>query len=203
MSKHTKVRNYTDSELIEQMMSLPSYLCIPEGYHIIAVRSSEDDPDKFDDKMYLFKGTECISVFTCTTNTGTYGLLNFRKWSKLGAAVIKSNEIYYFAFEKSDGKRVRHHKGKMPCLRQTGDMLYYRDRNLDNKVDEEGRVYKGNYSTNIHTNSYKSKTGIKSWSIKMWSVGCIVLNNIGDYYSKLLKRIPLKRKVTFTLLKEF
>ncbi len=121
MSKHTKVRNYTDSELIEQMMSLPSYLCIPEGYHIIAVRSSEDDPDKFDDKMYLFKGTECISVFTCTTNTGTYGLLNFRKWSKLGAAVIKSNEIYYFAFEKSDGKRVRHHKGKMPCLRQTGE----------------------------------------------------------------------------------
>ena len=47
----TNVRNYTDIQLINRMKSLPSFINVPFGKHIIAVRSNEDEPDKYDDKL--------------------------------------------------------------------------------------------------------------------------------------------------------
>ena len=77
----SNVRNYTDKQLIGRMKRTNGFLYIPKGIHIIAVRSDEDEPDKYDDKLYLFKGEKCISVMSCTTNSGKYGLLNFFKWN--------------------------------------------------------------------------------------------------------------------------
>ena len=105
----SSVKNYTDRQLISQMRSLKSFQNIPNDIHIIAVRSNEDTPDKYDDKLYLFRGEICIGVTSCTTNSGLYGLRNFFKWNSKGTAVIKSDEVYYNAFQKSDGIRVRHH----------------------------------------------------------------------------------------------
>lgn len=184
------------------MKSLSSFIGIPVGFHIIAVRSNEDTPDVYDDKLYLFFKSTFIMVMTCTTNSGIYGLRNFHRWNKKGAAVIKADEIYYYAFEKSDGKKVRHHNGKMECLRQIRELLYYRDNNKNDKAEGIGPVYKGNFSTNIHANSYKHRTGILSWLIGRWSTGCIVVNNLQKYY-QMLSAIPLKHKVTLTVLKEF
>lgn len=199
----TNVRNYTDKQLLDRMKSLPSFKYLPTGMHIIAVRSEEDAPDRYDDKLYLFDCDVCISVMSCTTNSGVYGLKNFSKWNRKGTAVVKSDEVYYDVFEKSDGVKVRHHNGKVDCLRQVGTMKYYRDNNIDDKIDEKGNIYEGNYSTNVHPNSYKYTRGILSWLIGRWGTGCLVVNDLTKYFNVLLKRIPFKKKVTYTLLKEF
>jgi len=199
----TNVKSYKDADLINRMKSLPSFKYIPTGrYHIIAVRSQEDEPDKYDDKLYLFNGTDFVDVMSCTTNSGVYGLKNFHKWNKKGTAVVKSDEIYYNVFMKSDGKRVRHHNGKVQGLRQIGFMKYYRDNNRDNKIDETGKVYEANYNTNVHPNSYKHRTGLWSWLIGRWGTGCLVINHLTKYW-KMIKTIPYNTPVTYTLLKEF
>lgn len=199
----TNVKSYTDKQLIDRMKSLPSFTHVPRTPHIIVVRSNEDEPDKYDDKLYLFIGERFKGVMSCTSNSGVYGLLNYFKWNRKGTAVIKFDEIYYNAFMKSDGKHVRHHNGKMQCLRQIAPLKYYRDSNKDKKIDKKGRVYEGNNSTNVHANSYKKKTGIISWAIGRWGTGCTVVNNLTKYYKVLLKTIHYNQPVTYTGLKEW
>ena len=199
----SNVKSYTDKQLIDRMKSLNSFLYVPKTPHIIVVRSNEDEPDKYDDKLYLFRGEKFIAVMSCTSNSGTYGLLNFFKWNRKGTAVIKFNEIYYNAFIKSDGKTYRHHNGKMQCLRQIAPLKYYRDNNKNKKIDEVGPVYKRNNSTNVHCNSYKHKKGILSWAIGKWGTGCTVVNNLTMYYDILLTKIHYNQPVTYTGLKEW
>lgn len=199
----TNVKSYTDKQLLDRMRSLDSFLFMPKGMHIIVVRSDEDQPDHFDDKLYLFYGEKFVDVMSCTSNSGIYGLRNFFKWNKKGTAVIKFDEIYYNSFMKSDGKYVRHHNGKMQCLRQIAPLKYYRDNNKDDKVDESGRIYRGNYNTNVHANSYVYKRGIYSWLIKKWGVGCTVVNDLTKYWTVLLKNIQYNEPITYTGLKEF
>lgn len=199
----TKVKNYTDKQLIQRMKSLDSFLYVPKGLHIIAVRSEADTPDVYDDKLYMFIGEKFVGVMPCTTNSGSYGLLNYFKWNSKGTAIIKFDEVYYNAFMKSDGKRVRHHNGKVQCLRQIAPLKYYRDRNKDLKVDECGEIYEGNAATNIHPNSYKYRTGIRSWLIGGWSVGCIVVNDLTKYWQLLMAKAVYNEAITLTGLKEF
>jgi len=139
----------------------------------------------------------------CTSNSGVYGLLNYFKWNRKGTAVIKFDEIYYNAFQKSDGSKVKHHNGKMQCLRQIAPLKYYRDSNKDTKIDEVGTVYEANNSTNVHANSYKYKKGIISWVIGKWGTGCTVVNDLSRYYQVLLKKIHYNQPVTYTGLKEW
>lgn len=199
----SSVRIYTDKELIDRMKSLPSFLYVPKTPHVIVVRSSEDVPDAYDDKLYLFIGEKCVDVMSCTSNSGIYGLRNFLKWNRKGTAVIKFDEIYYNSFMKSDGKHVRHHNGKMQNLRQIAPLKYYRDSNGDNKINETGRIYEANNSTNVHANSYKHKKGIISWAIGKWGTGCTVVNNLTKYWESLMVRIHYNQAVTYTGLKEF
>jgi len=199
----SNVKNYTDKQLIDRMKSLPSFRYLPKGKHIIVLRSIEDAPDRYDDKLYLFDFETCIGVMSCTSNSGTYGLLNFKKWNRKGTAVIKFDEVYYDSFMKSDGKRVRHHNSKMQCLRQIGFLKYFRDRNKDKKIDASGPVYEGNNSTNIHCNSYKWKKGFITWFIGRWGTGCVVVNDLTKYYDVLLKNIPYNTPITYTGLNEF
>lgn len=199
----TNVKNYTTKQLLDRMKSLEDFTHVPDGPHVIVVRSEEDAPDRYDDKLYFFIGEQFIDVMSCTSNSGTYGLRNFLKWNKKGTAVIVFDKIYYDAFKKSDGKKVRHHNGKMPCLRQVKPLKYYRDNNLDDKIDESGNIYEGNNSTNIHANSYVAKKGIISWIIGKWGTGCTVVNDLTKYYESLLANIEYEDDVTYTGLKEF
>jgi hypothetical protein len=198
----TKVRNYTTEELINRVKSLSSFKKMPTEYWIIGIRSEEDTYNTFDDKFYLFNKKEFIMVLPGTTNSGGKGLLSFLNWNKKGVAVIKSEEIYYNVYEKSDGVHVRHHNGKMECLRQVGPMFYYRDGDKNKTIDEVGEVTFANNGTNLHANSYEFKAGIRSWLIGGWSVGCNVINDLTKYY-QMLGLMPLKEKITFVLLKEF
>lgn len=199
----SNVKSYSSKQLLDRMRKLNSFTHIPEGPHVIVIRSNEDEPNKYDDKLYFFIGSTFIDVMSCTSNSGTFGLKNFFNWNKKGTAVIKFDEIYYYSFKKSDGKVVRHHNGKMPCLRQISKIKYYRDNNLDEKIDEIGNVYIGNNSTNIHANSYLHKKGIISWFIGKWSTGCTVINDLTKYYEVLLPLINYDESITYTGLKEF
>jgi len=192
---HTQVKSYTDKQLLEHVININGFNGLPQGYWILAIRSNEDVFDVFDDKFYIFKGSEFIDVMTGTTNTGSYGLKAFTKWNKNGAAIIKSNEWYYDVYQKGL------HRGKMTALRQVGKMKYYRDGNKDKKIDEVGTIYEDNYYTNFHTNDYTMTKGIKTWVIGGWSVGCLVSNNIEKYYNFLSK--VGYNKVSLCLIKEF
>ena len=52
----TNVRSYTDKELLDKIKTVDGYTHTPTNYYMIFVRSNEDAPNKFDDKVYLFKG---------------------------------------------------------------------------------------------------------------------------------------------------
>lgn len=197
------VKSYTTKQLLDRMKSLPSFKYVPKGPHVIVVRSDEDEPDKYDDKLYFFIGEKFISVMSCTSNSGKYGLFNYLKWNKLGTAVIKFDEVYYNSFIKSDGKYIKHHNGKVQCLRQVAPLKYYRDSNKNDKIDEYGKVYEGNNSTNIHPNSYVLKKGFSSWLIGKWSTGCTVVNDLSKYFLILMKEINYNEPVTYTGLKEW
>lgn len=194
------IREYTNRELLEKVKSLPSFKEIPKGYWILAIRSKEDLFNVFDDVYFLFKGEEQILKGSCTTNPGGPALLGgFKKYNKEGAAVIKSDEWYYDVY--SYGL----HNKKMPALRQIKPMKYFRDGNLNKKVEEQGKIFEGNFSTNFHFNSYSVFDGIKNAIqrfIGEWSYGCIVANE-EDKYEKLIELTKKEKSVSLCLIKEF
>jgi len=195
---------YTDNQLIERFKSLPSYNAakgIPHNL-VIGVRSAEDIADAFDDKIYVYVDGKFQLVANCTTNPGKSVLLGgWKSYSKLGAAIVKADEIYYDAYKKSNGKDIPHHKYKMQCLSQVKPIKYYRDGDNDAKTEEIGSVYFANYATNIHFNNYDLWTKIKGLFVGAWSAGCQVLNE-ADKYRKMLEVID-NDFVTYCLLKEF
>jgi hypothetical protein len=193
---------YSDKQLLDRYRELAKTDSIPD-YLLIAVRSKADKFNEFDDKAYLFVKGKFAHLTTCTTNPGSNALLGgWRKYSKLGAAVIKFDEIYQDVYMKSDGKMVRHHQGKSLCLRQIKPMKYYRDGNDDRKTDESGPVYTGNFSTNFHLSSHNLFNKIITRFIGPWSAGCIVSNNATSYMA-LLAKIPERTPVTLAGFREF
>lgn len=193
--KKTKVRSYTDKELLDKVKSLPTFKGFPKDYWILGVQSLEDTFNTFDDKFYVFKGEKFIMVTSGTTNSGSSGLLNYMKYKLSGTAIWKTNIIYYGLL------RGGLHKGKMKALRMVKAIYHYRDTNLDKKSDEVGPVYFKNIYANFHFNSYK-RGGIKKWLIGGWSLACQVCNDEEDYY-KIIDLCYGQDETTYCLIKEF
>lgn len=194
----SNVKAYTTNQLLSRVRALPSFKNIPSDYWIIGVRSNEDEPDHFDDKFYLFKGTEFILVTSGTTNPGASILKGgFKSYNPAGAAVIKADEWYY------DMWKYGLHKGKMKALLQLGRKVkYYRDGDLDGKAEETGMLLEGFIGVNFHTNTYNlDSTSIKE-KIGAWSAGCQVANNIPDYL-KIIEFCKTQKWVTYCILTEF
>lgn len=181
----TNVRSYTEKQLLDRVKSLPDFKHIPEDYWPLFVRSNEDEFDKFDDKVYLFKGSKFIFVTSCTTNKGAHG-----------TAVIKSNQWLY------DGFIYGLHKGKMKCLRQNKPFWFYRDNNNDQKTDETGHLYFENIQTQFHGSTYHEGVDVKREEIGLWSEGCIVAN-INKDYEKITALVKDQSVVSGCLIKEF
>ena len=190
------VKAYTDKQLLDKVKSLDSYVDIPSDYWILAVRSSADLPDKFDDKFYLYKGEKFIMVATGTTHSGTYGLLNFRKWNRKGAFVTKSNFWQYFLWKKGS------HKGKMDALVQAKEIIGYRDNDKDLKSEEIGEEVKGYFGINFHTVSYEKVVNFIRKLIGRWSVACFVINDVEKYY-EMMSYFDTQHRVTLCLINEF
>lgn len=189
------VKKYTDEQLLMRASLVHGFDDFPIDYWILGVRSESDIADSFDDKFYVYKGVEFIMVTTGSTNSGVYGLLNFKKWNSKGTAVVKSNEWYYDLWKP--GK----HRRKMKALVQNTKIKVYRDGNMDRKNDEVGPVYSGYYGINFHTVTYKAIDYIRK-VIGRWSTGCQTPNNTRDYY-KILDLVYKQDATTYCLLKEF
>ncbi len=197
-----KVKEYTDAELIAKMQKASGFISFPTGYFFCGVQSEEDTYNVFDDKMYLFHNNPkkriitFVAVTTCTTNAGTTGLNNYERYNSKGCAVVKTNQWYY------DLWSFGYHRGKMPALKQVGDILVYRDYNKNQKIEEIGPVYKGKYGINFHTAVYGHAVGFFRRLIGGWSVGCQVLNNY-DAYLNMLNKVKNQSRISYVLLKEF
>lgn len=193
----TNVRAYTDEQLLDRVKEIKGFRKIPDGYWVIGVASNENESDVFDDKGYLFYGEKFIKVFQLTTNTGTYGLKNFKKWNRKGCFVIKTDQwIYKF------WKTNLQHKGEMRAWRQNRACYYFRDNNFNNKAEEIGEVLFGMCGINFHTATYKVISFLRRL-IGGWSTGCQVVPNTDDYYEILDMVDPVQDTVDYCILREF
>lgn len=191
------VGTYTDEQLLGRVRALKSFKYMPD-YLLIGVRSKADKFNEYDDKFYFYIKGEFIAVTTGTTNPGKNSLLGGSvKYNPKGAAVIKSDEIYYDVYEYGL------HKNKMPALRQVGKMLYYRDGDNDEKTEEEGEITSGNFFTHFHFNNYDLYDRVVCFFINGWSFGCQVAN-MSEPYLTIINRVKKdKVKVSYALLLEF
>lgn len=192
----TKVKNYTDEELLERVSSLKSFKGFPPNYWILGVQSQEDVYNQFDDKFYLFKGKKFIMVVSGTTNAGTTGLKNYEKYSKDGVLVVKTDEWYHGLW------KFGHHRGKMPALKQIRPIKYFRDWNKNAKVEQMGKMREGIRGVNFHTVTYTKNLSLIRKFIGGWSVGCQVINNVGRYY-EILDLVKNQSYISYCLIKEF
>ena len=190
------VRSYTDTELLNKVKELNNYSGIPAGYWLLGVRSKEDNPNAFDDKIYLFKGSQFVEVTSATTNPGTPTLKQFEKVNKKGAAVLKSEQWYY------DVWKYGKHNGKVDALLQLGaPVQVYRDTDKDLKSEEEGILDTGYFGINFHPNTYdlsRPTSNLVGW----WSAGCQVVNNVAKYKT-IIRLVKPQKYVTYCLINEF
>jgi len=194
----SNVKAYTDEQLLNRVKSLDTFVSIPEGFWIIGVRSNEDEPNIFDDKFYVYKGSAFFSVMSGTTNPGVTILKNHAKYNSQGAAILASDRWYYNVW------KYGLHRGKMPALLQLGAQVYvYRDGDKDNKSEELGQAKAGFYGINFHLNSYDLKSKIKKTQINDWSAGCQVPND-SEKYTAVIDAIKKENKlVTYCLINEY
>ncbi len=193
----TKVKNYTTKQLLDRVQKINGFKGFPSGYWILGVRSIADTYNTYDDKFYIFCGSEFIMVLTGTTNSGAYGILNFANWDKRGVAHIKADEWYYNVWQ--DGL----HNGKMPALRQVGGFLVARDNNKNKKLGDVGKYeMEYNRGLNFHCNDYSLTSKVKNWIIGSWSTGCQVSNDVQKYVEFMNKKKPQKL-FTYCLINEF
>lgn len=195
---YTKVRGYSDRQLLQRVKSLKSYQSIPKDYWLLVIRSNEDTPDVYDDKVYIFKGEKFIDVMPATSNPGVWSLKNFASYGASGAGVIKADEWYYGVWNRGM------HRGKVEALVQVGPFKIIRDNNRNTKSGDSGKwsweSWKG---FNFHPNTYiKRRRGIFSWIIGTWSSGCVVVNDSTKYFNFIDNSKP-QRSFSVCFLNEF
>jgi hypothetical protein len=181
----TNVKNYTDQELLNRVMSLKSFTFIPAGLWILFVRSNEDQNNVFDDKAYIFKFNQFQFVTSCTTNKGNKG-----------TAVMCADQWNYDSFAYGL------HKGKMEALRQVKPIPYQRDFTNDLKTNPTTEIKSNIINMNIHGATYNRGSKQVATQIGGWSEGCIVFNNNTDY-EKMIKMAKDYSAVSICLINEF
>lgn len=167
-----------------------------DSFQLVGIRSTADEPDKFDDLIGVFQfieGKSSVTWFTGTTNPGVHWLKNFM--NPKGTAVLMPG-IHENAWV------IGKHQGKYEALVQYAPVAVFRDKNKNNKSEtslfkgkEEGRsqVERGLFGINIHRANEKTISRI----IDRWSAGCQVLNNPVEF-AQLLKMCKGSGKKTFT-----
>ena len=188
------IGNYTDTQILDRVRSLPSFKGFPAGMLDIWIRSRADAYDQFDDKVYTYQcfGSETQPEFkmvsTGTSNAGSFGLMNFRTYNARGCAVLKSDLIVY------NSHAYGLHKGK-PAYVQTAGFPYYRDGNRNKSAEELGEIFTDIIGANCH------RAGTFSTLIYNWSVACLVRNQLKQFLAwlDLMNRRPL----SVCILKEF
>ena len=190
-----RVRSYTDEELLKRVKNLFNYREVPSNTWLLFVRSKENLPNRFDDKVYVMQGNVCVMVTSCTTNAGSNALKDYQNAGLSGAFVAKSDMWFYDLWEYGL------HRGKMPALRQVSKITGYRDNNKNNLAEEVGKLVTGYFGINFHTVDYRLRPNFFRRLIGGWSWGCFVLNNVNSYL-RILALVKTQRRVTACLIME-
>ena len=192
------VRSYTTDQLLNHAKTINGFKSFPKNKWIYGVRSNEKTPNVPDDKFYFFEEEKFITMLTGSTEPGTPILEGgFLKYNKVGAAVVKANEWYHNLW------LYGLHMGKMPALRQVGDILLYRDGDMDVYAEELGKLIKGNYfGINFHTMDYNLLSKDIETKIGTWSAGCQIANQVEKYY-QTISSFKNNGLTTYLLVDEF
>jgi hypothetical protein len=193
----SNVRPFTDSELLGKVEAIGGTVPNKGKYLIIGVQSLEDAFNIFDDKFYVYDGTEFKMVSTGTTNAGKTALKTFDKYQLSGAAVLKTNQFIKDCFIPG------YHKGKMKALRQNRPIEYYRDSDKDEFAEEQGKIYNNIIWCNMHGVDYDPFSNIIKTNIDGWSFVCQVWNRMSDYRSMIKATWARNSTVDYCLLKEW
>ena len=169
------VRNYTTEQLLNHAKKMEGFKGFPTTYWTLFVASNEDANDRFDDKVYLFRGEKFVMVTSCTVNKGNKG-----------TGVVCHNVWNYGAF----GYGL--HQGKTPAGRQRVGFPYRRDFTNDGVTNPTSEVKKDIRGFNFHAASHDLKSKAIKTNIGGWSEGCMVLNNIPKYVEMLALLKPQK-----------
>jgi len=193
-----KVRNYTTDQLLNHAKTINGFKSFPKNKWIYGLRSNEKTPNVPDDKFYIFEEEKFLTMLTGSTEPGTPILQGgFLKYNKVGAAVVKANEWYHNLW------LYGLHMGKMPALRQVGEILLHRDGDMDIDAEELGKVIKGNYfGINFHTMDYDLLSKDIETKIGTWSAGCQVANQVEKYY-QTISSFKKNGLTTYLLVDEF
>lgn len=190
------MRTYTDQQVLDRVRALSNFTTWTPGIWEIAVRSTADEFDSFDDKMLTYtvqpgESPKFRMSRRVTTNSGSYGLKHFSDYNKDGTAVARTNWIneHCWSFGKHHGK---------PAYVQTGPIDYYRDPNANERAEEIGSIRNNLIGLNNH------RAGQNSTIIHNWSTACVATANL----TKFLLFLETARKhgypkATFVCLKEF
>lgn len=189
----SNVKGYSDEEILNRVRALSAFKGFPANYWLCAVRSNEDDFNKFDDKLYLFKGEQFIDVWKGTTNAGT-DLLN--PTNSRGEAVLQADNIFY------DSHVRGLHRGKVMAYRQRIPLPIHRDYDRDKKIEELGEAQLELVGINIHPSSYVKGSTAERSLIGPWSQGCQVFAVRADF-DKFMRLTEGQQKLTLCLLNEW
>ena len=193
----SNVRSYTDQEILDRVKThAEGFIDYPKDYWCVWIRSNEDQFNVFDDKMYVFHGTEFKMVARATTNAGKNGLKNFESYNADGVAVLKADVIVY------ESHYLGLHKGKIMAYRQGKPWPYYRDNDKDDKAEEIGNVHMDIIYANIHPADYNKGSKVEKEYINGWSLACLVpaVRIEFDAFMTLLNR---QKFLTNCILNEF
>jgi hypothetical protein len=138
--------------------------------NIVGVRSSDQTPNVFNDRLFVFwkfKKAKVLNQFRITTDPGLYWLKN--PMNEKGTAILKPGQYL-------DIWQIGLHQGKYEALVQTGNFTVIRDFDRDVELDyNSGREEAGIFGINCH------HAGENSQTVDKWSAGCQVFATIPDF----------------------
>ena len=145
----------------------------PYELNIVGVRSTQAQPNRFDDEIHVFYKTGVLNweyhIFKATTDPGTYWLKN--PMNLQGTAILAEGQY-------KNAYKLGLHKGQYLALVQIGKVSVIRDFNRNNSLDFfSGKQVNGYYGINIHRASLR---GITKY-VDKYSAGCQVFSNISDF----------------------
>lgn len=155
---------------------------------IIGVRSKADQPNQFDDKIYLISKNGFWG-FDATTNAGASWLQ--KPMNPKGTAVLKPGYYWY---------KLGTHSG-YEALVQAAAVTVYRDNNKDLKIDEiAGTEETGWFGINIH----RANDSAISKFVNLWSAGCQVICNPADFKTLMTEcKASGLKQFPYYLIQEF
>lgn len=182
------------------------------GYdlNLIGIRKT-GATDLFDETLVIAyrdpSGKRLIEYFPLTTEPGLKSLLS--PINKAGTAIIAEGQYRGVWALATPQTGVRMHNSKIPCLRQIGRFLVYRDNNKNRTIEYNPKTRKWFTDVGLNLHPYwGSRSRIEK--VGLWSAGCQVVGAHldSDEYKRILELCELQirfrhgNSFTYTLINE-